>query len=234
MNRRMLVLVEVLLGVILHVKYSFSQTPIIGYDEVSWGASIETVRQHYPKITDLQFNIIDDGRRVFEENVNIGGKGNITSLKVDAIVTTANSGLLGGGGVDGAIHRAGGSQILEECKAIREKQGKLPAGGAVITSAGNLPAKYVIHNVGPVWEGGAHDESVKLANCYLNSLQLAIDNDCKTVAFPNISIGVFSYPKQEAAKIALKTVTDFLSEYREIEKVVFCCFDEENYGIFLG
>ena len=118
-------------------------------------------------------------------------KGDITKLKVDAIVNAANSGLLGGGGVDGAIHRAGGSQILEECKTIREKQGKLPAGEAVITTAGKMPAKYVIHTVGPVWNGGAYGESAKLANCYQNSLQLAIDNGCKTVAFPNISTGVY-------------------------------------------
>jgi len=160
-------------------------------------------------------------------------KGDITTLEVDAIVNAANSGLLGGGGVDGAIHRAGGSQILEECKAIRNKQGKLPAGEAVITSAGNMLAKFVIHTVGPVWEGGACDESVKLANCYQNALQLAIDNGCKTIAFPNISTGVYGYPKQEAAEIAIKTVTDFLSKHQEIEKVVFCCFDEENYRIFL-
>ena len=160
-------------------------------------------------------------------------KGDITTLIVDAIVNAANSGLLGGGGVDGAIHRAGGAQILEDCKAIREKQGKLPAGEAVITRAGNLPAKYVIHTVGPVWNGGAHDESSKLANCYLNSLQLAIDNGCKTVAFPNISTGVYGYPKQAAAEIAVKTVKDFLSEHQVIEKVIFCCFDEENNRIIL-
>jgi len=160
-------------------------------------------------------------------------KGDITKLKVDAIVNAANSGLLGGGGVDGAIHRAGGSQILEECKTIREKQGKLPAGEAVITTAGKMPAKYVIHTVGPVWNGGTYGESVKLANCYRKSLQLAIDNNCKTIAFPNISTGVYGYPKQEAAEIAVKTVTDFLSKHQEIEKVVFCCFDEGNYGIFL-
>jgi len=158
-------------------------------------------------------------------------KGDITVLSVDAIVNAANSGLLGGGGVDGAIHHAGGAQILEDCKAIREKQGKLPAGGAVITRAGNLPARYVIHTVGPVWSGGARDEKVKLANCYQNSLQLAVENGCKTVAFPNVSTGVYGYPKQEAAEIAMKTVSDFLSKHSEIEKVIFCCFDDENYQI---
>ena len=158
-------------------------------------------------------------------------KGNITTLKVDAIVNAANSSLLGGGGVDGAIHKAGGTQILEDCKAIRAKQGRLPTGEAVITRAGNLPAKFVIHTVGPIWGGGVHEENIKLANCYKNSLQLAIDNGCKDIAFPNISTGVYGYPKQEAAEIALKTVTDFLSKHQEIEQVIFCCFDEENYQI---
>jgi len=158
-------------------------------------------------------------------------KGNITVLNVDAIVNAANSGLLGGGGVDGAIHRAGGAQILEDCKIIRAKQGKLPTGEAVITRAGNLPAGYVIHTVGPVWDGGSHGENIKLGNCYQNALQSAVDNGCKTIAFPNISTGVYGYPKQEAAEIALKTVTDFLSNHHEIEKVIFCCFDEENYEI---
>jgi len=158
-------------------------------------------------------------------------KGDITTLNADAIVNAANSSLLGGGGVDGAIHRAGGIQILEDCKAIRAKQGKLYAGGAVITRAGNLPTKYVIHTVGPIWGGGTDNESTKLANCYQNSLQLAVENRCKTVAFPNISTGVYGYPKQEAAEIALKTVNDFLSKQDKIEKVIFCCFDEENYQI---
>ncbi len=158
-------------------------------------------------------------------------KGDITVLNVDAIVNAANSSLLGGGGVDGAIHRAGGAQILEDCRAIRAKQGKLHTGGAVITRAGNLPAKYVIHTVGPVWNGGKSDESIKLRNCYQNALQLAIDNACKTVAFPNISTGIYGYPKQEAAEIALKTVTDFLVKHHGIEKVIFCCFDDENYQI---
>ena len=158
-------------------------------------------------------------------------KGDITTLNVDAIVNAANSSLLGGGGVDGAIHRAGGPQILEDCKAIRAKQGKLHTGGAVITRAGNLPAKHVIHTVGPIWGGGVHNENSKLADCYQNSLQLAVENGCKIVAFPNISTGIYGYPKQEAAEIALKTVSDFLSKHHEIEKVIFCCFDEENYQI---
>jgi O-acetyl-ADP-ribose deacetylase (regulator of RNase III) len=158
-------------------------------------------------------------------------KGDITTLNVDVVVNAANSGLLGGGGVDGAIHRAGGAQIMEDCKAIRAKQGKLPAGGAVITRAGNLPAKHIIHTVGPVWNGGVSNESIKLGNCYQNALQLAVDNGSKTMAFPNISTGVYGYPKQEAAEIAIKIVTDFLTKHQEIEKVIFCCFDEENYQI---
>jgi O-acetyl-ADP-ribose deacetylase (regulator of RNase III) len=158
-------------------------------------------------------------------------KADITTLNVDAIVNAANSSLLGGGGVDGAIHRAGGSQILEDCKAIRAKRGRLQTGRAVITRAGNLPAKFVIHTVGPIWNNGTHDEKIKLGNCYKNSLRLAIDNDCRTIAFPNISTGIYGFPKQEAAEIAMKTIKDFLSHQYDIEKVIFCCFDEENYQI---
>ena len=158
-------------------------------------------------------------------------KGDITRLKVDAIVNAANSGLLGGGGVDGSIHRAGGPQILEDCKAIRARQGKLLTGGAVITRAGRLSAKHVIHTVGPIWGGGVHNEDIELRNCYHNSLQLALEYGCKTIAFPNISTGIFGFPKQKATSIALITVTDFLTKHPEIEKVIFCCFDEENFQI---
>lgn len=155
-------------------------------------------------------------------------KGDITKIKVDAIVNAANSSLLGGGGVDGAIHRAGGPSILEECKKIVAKQGGCKTGEAVITTAGNLPAKFVIHTVGPVWNGGKKNEEQLLSNCYKNSLQLAIDNHCKTIAFPNISTGVYGFPKDKAAKIAVSTVRDFLSQNDKIEKVIFVCFDEEN------
>src|ERR1700760_1499379 len=127
----------------------------------------------------------------------------ITKLQVDAIVNAANSTLLGGGGVDGAIHRAGGKAILEECRKIIAKIGKCKTGQAVITTGGNLPAKYVIHTVGPVWNGGENDEEEKLADCYKNSLQLAVDNNLKTIAFPNISTGVYRFPKEEAARIAI-------------------------------
>jgi len=126
-------------------------------------------------------------------------KGDITKIKMDAIVNAANSSLLGGGGVDGAIHRAGGPAILEECKKIVARQGGCKTGEAVITGAGNLPAKYVIHTVGPVWNGGNKNERTKLANCYLNSLQLAVEHDLKTIAFPNISTGAYGFPKKEAA-----------------------------------
>jgi O-acetyl-ADP-ribose deacetylase (regulator of RNase III) len=158
-------------------------------------------------------------------------KADITKLQVDAIVNAANSTLLGGGGVDGAIHRAGGPAILEECKKIVAKQGGCKTGEAVITTAGRLPAKYVIHTVGPVWNGGNKNERNLLANCYKNSLQLAIDNSCKTIAFPNISTGVYRFPKEEAARIAVQTVNEFLRERTGIEKVIFVCFDEENFHL---
>jgi O-acetyl-ADP-ribose deacetylase (regulator of RNase III) len=155
-------------------------------------------------------------------------KGDITKIKVDAIVNAANSSLMGGGGVDGAIHRAGGVSILEACKKIVAKQGGCKTGEAVITTAGNLPAKYVIHTVGPVWNGGNNNERKKLANCYLNSLQLAVEHNCKTIAFPNISTGVYRFPKEEAAKISVASIQQFLSQNQSIEKVVIVCFDDEN------
>jgi O-acetyl-ADP-ribose deacetylase (regulator of RNase III) len=155
-------------------------------------------------------------------------KGDITKIKVDAIVNAANPSLMGGGGVDGAIHRAGGPEILEECKKLVAKQGRCPTGQAVITSGGKLPAKFVIHTVGPVWHRGFKNESGKLAECYKNSLKLAVENNCKTIAFPNISTGVYGYPKKEAAEIAIKTVKAYLPKSDKIEKVIFVCFDEEN------
>jgi O-acetyl-ADP-ribose deacetylase len=157
-------------------------------------------------------------------------KGDITKIKADAIVNAANSSLMGGGGVDGAIHRAGGPAILEECKKIVQKQGGCKTGEAVITTAGNLPARYVIHTVGPVWNGGNNSEREKLADCYKNSLQLAADHNCKTLAFPNISTGVYRFPKAEAAKIAVETIAGFLSQNQSLEKLLLVCFDEENYA----
>lgn len=155
-------------------------------------------------------------------------QGDITHFDGDVIVNAANNSLLGGGGVDGAIHRAGGPIILEECKKIVAEQGELPTGEAVITSAGNMPAKFVIHTVGPIWNGGENDEAKLLANCYSHSLELAVENNCQTIAFPNISTGVYGFPKEEAAVIAVKTVSNFLKRNRQIQQVVFVCFDEEN------
>ncbi|TCJ17571.1 O-acetyl-ADP-ribose deacetylase [Flaviaesturariibacter flavus] len=159
-------------------------------------------------------------------------QGDITKMNVDAIVNAANTSLMGGGGVDGAIHRAGGPQILEECRAIVARQGGCPTGEAVITSGGRLPARYVIHTVGPVWNSGHSGEREKLAACYRNSLRLAVENGIRSIAFPNISTGVYRFPKAEAARIAVETVRDFLEENVKIEKVVFVCFDEENLRLY--
>lgn len=159
-------------------------------------------------------------------------QGDITKLQVDAIVNAANSSLLGGGGVDGAIHRAGGPQILEACKQIRNKQGGCKTGEAVITGGGNLKAKHVIHTVGPVWNGGSNNEEQLLANAYRNSLQLAVDHTIRTVAFPNISTGIYGFPKRRAAEIAIDTVQQFLQSNDSIREVIFCCFDEENTDLY--
>ena len=159
--------------------------------------------------------------------------GDITNLQVEAIVNAADNSLLGGGGVDGAIHRAGGRAILDECIKIREKQGGCPTGDAVITTAGNLPAKYVIHTVGPVWHGGSAGEDLLLRNSYRNSLALAVESGVKTIAFPNISTGVFHFPKERAALIAIDEVHNFLNKNESVEKVTFVCFDQENYDSYL-
>ena len=158
-------------------------------------------------------------------------KGDTTKVATDAIVNAANSSLLGGGGVDGAIHRAGGKTILDECKKIVAGQGGCKTGEAVITTAGNLPSKFVIHTVGPVWNGGQNNEPQKLADCYRNSLQLAIDNNCGSIAFPGISTGIYRFPKNEAAKIAVATVEEFIFKSDKIEKVLFVCFDEEYFNL---
>jgi len=159
-------------------------------------------------------------------------QGDITKLNVDAIVNAANSSLMGGGGVDGAIHRAGGPVILDECSQIVARQGRCATGEAVITSGGNLPAKQVIHTVGPVWQDGKHNEANLLQNAYLNSLKLAVENGIETIAFPNISTGVYGYPKEKAAEIAIRTVTEFLRENDQLQQVYFVCFDEENLQIY--
>lgn len=157
-------------------------------------------------------------------------KGDITKINTEAIVNAANSSLLGGGGVDGAIHRAGGKKILEECMEIRNRRGKCKTGEAVVTTGGNLPAKYVIHTVGPVWNGDEEKGSKLLANCYHNSLKLAESLKVKTIAFPNISTGIYRFPKELAAKIGIDEVKNYTSEI--IEKVIFVCFDDENEDIY--
>ncbi|MFC0215826.1 O-acetyl-ADP-ribose deacetylase [Paenibacillus chartarius] len=163
-------------------------------------------------------------------------KGDITKIKADAIVNAANTSLLGGGGVDGAIHKAGGKSILEECMKIRERQGGCAVGEAVTTTAGNLPASYVIHTVGPVWNGGTNNEMEKLRSCYMNCLRLAAEHNVKSIAFPNISTGIYRFPKQLAADIALKAVADSLNrastEQEPLEHITFVCFDDENFDIY--
>ena len=159
-------------------------------------------------------------------------QGDITKVRVDAIVNAANTSLLGGGGVDGAIHRAGGKKILEACQKIRNKQGGCKVGEAVITTAGDLPAKFVIHTVGPVWNDGLHDEEGLLASAYANSLRLAVDNKVETMAFPNISTGIYHFPKEKAAVIAIDTVGRFITTMDAIKSVIFVCFDIENYNIY--
>lgn len=158
-------------------------------------------------------------------------KSDITTITVDAIVNAANSSLLGGGGVDGAIHRKGGKAILDECIGIRNKQGGCATGEAVITTGGNLPAKYVIHTVGPVWHGGHQNEEQLLAACYTNCLKLALDNGIGSIAFPNISTGIYHFPKEKAALIAIKAVQQF-ERIELFGKILFVCFDEENYRIY--
>lgn len=157
-------------------------------------------------------------------------KGDITKIHVDAIVNAANAGLIGGGGVDGAIHRAGGPKIMEECREI----GGCLTGEAVITNAGNLTSTYVVHAVGPIWNGGKSHEPELLSNTYSNSLNLAMENGVSSIAFPNISTGVYGFPKGLAAEIAIPTVQKWIKIHESNMEVTFVCFDEENYQLYMG
>lgn len=159
-------------------------------------------------------------------------KGDITKVPVDAIVNSTNVFLMGGGGVDGAIRMAGGIEISKECLEIRKRQIGCDMGEAVMTTAGNLPAKKVIHTVGPLWHNEIENKHQKLANCYENSLKLASKHGLKRISFPNISVGNFGFPKNEAAKIAITTVKN--SKVENIDEVIFVCFEEDNYLIYKG
>jgi O-acetyl-ADP-ribose deacetylase (regulator of RNase III) len=155
-------------------------------------------------------------------------RGDITKLEVDAIVNAANTTLLGGGGVDGAIHRAAGPELLAECRTL----GGCRPGEAKITRGYRLPVRFVIHTVGPIWRGGKRGEPEILANCYRNSLQLSVENEIQTIAFPAVSCGAYGYPIQEAAQIALKTTREFLANAHKIEKVIFVLWGEEIYEAY--
>jgi O-acetyl-ADP-ribose deacetylase (regulator of RNase III) len=157
-------------------------------------------------------------------------EGDITKMHVDAIVNAANSSLLGGGGVDGAIHRASGPELLEECR----KLGGCPTGEARITGGYRLPARHVIHTVGPVWHGGRHDEDEQLAACYENSLKLAEENLVKSIAFPSISTGAYRFPIQRASEIAVKAVREYLKHSRVVERAVFVCYSHADFQVYLN
>ena len=160
-------------------------------------------------------------------------QGDITQQVADAIVNAANSSLMGGGGVDGAIHRAGGPTILGECKQIVSRQGRLPTGKAVITTGGNLKARHVIHTVGPIWHGGGKDEAELLESAYRESLKLAAENHLNSVSFPSISTGAYGYPLEQASRIAIRTVISFLREsITSVKEVVFVLFDSRTFDVY--
>lgn len=163
-------------------------------------------------------------------------RGDITDQEVDAVVNAANSSLLGGGGVDGAIHREGGPDVLKECRRLRETEwpGGLPPGKAVITTGGRLRARHVIHAVGPIWAGGNEGESETLAACYLNSLELAAEHGLASIAFPSISTGAFGYPIREASRVALGVVKRYAEREGQPAKVVFVLFSDGDLGAYLG
>lgn len=160
-------------------------------------------------------------------------QGDITKQETDAIVNAANSSLMGGGGVDGAIHRAGGPDILEECKKIVAKQGRLPTGKAVITTGGRLKSRHVIHTVGPIWHGGDGGEADLLASAYRESLTLAAASGLKTISFPSISTGAYGYPVDSAAEVALQTVIKFLEKDAFLQEVVFVLFDNRTCEVYI-
>jgi len=164
-------------------------------------------------------------------------QGDITKLEVDVIVNAANSSLMGGGGVDGAIHRAAGPKLKEECIKIAAERrnipgGPCPAGDAVITSAYLLPCKFVIHTVGPIWHGGKQGEAETLTSCYQKSLELAANTGSESIAFPNISTGVYGYPKNKAVTVAVESVKKALTKNTSIQRVIFVCFDDENFQLY--
>ncbi|HCV43737.1 MAG TPA: O-acetyl-ADP-ribose deacetylase [Bacteroidetes bacterium] len=159
-------------------------------------------------------------------------QGDITLESTDAIVNAANSSLMGGGGVDGAIHRAGGPSILDEYKTIRNQRGDLPTGEAVITKGGNLKVRYVIHTVGPVWRGGTHNEDQLLTNAYKNSLALAVKHNIRTIAFPCISTGVYGFPGERASRIAFRTVSEFVRKHDQIHEIRFIVFGMGDYQLY--
>ena len=158
-------------------------------------------------------------------------QGDITEISIEAIVNAANSSLLGGGGVDGAIHKKAGPKLLEECIKIRNKQGGCKTGESVVTGAGDLDAEYVIHTVGPVWNGGKGNVISLLSSCYETVLDLCVENEVKKVAFPNISTGIYKFPKMEACKIAIDTIKNYKNK-SQIDTIVFVCYDVENLRVY--
>lgn len=160
-------------------------------------------------------------------------QGDITQQDTEAIVNAANSGLLGGGGVDGAIHRAGGPRIMEECNQIRARQGGCPTGEAVITTGGNLKARYVIHAVGPIWKGGTENEDHLLRSAYLSSLRLAVENNIKSISFPSISTGAYRFPIERAARIALSTIMEFARQNENLNEIRFVLFSDRDLQVYL-